>query len=110
MTLTIRSRTVREHMLQMRNLAAGELRQIDEAATAREMGQPLPNPGALEITYVDTRPAFVEGMLVAQFCRGVEIVTQRALPATAETLATLSAWALAAGVEFRQPEPAGAGA
>jgi hypothetical protein len=98
-----RSRTVREHIHRMRDLAAGELRQIEETATAREMAQPLPEPGMLPVAYVDTRPAFAEGMLVAQFCNGAEIVTQRALPATPETIATLSAWAQAAGAEFHQP-------
>ena len=87
----------------MRDLVAGELRQIDEARDHREMAQPLPEPGALPVAYVDTRPAFDQGMLVAQFCNGVEIVTQRALPATPETIATLSAWAQAAGAEFHQP-------
>lgn len=104
MTLTIRSRTVREHVLQMRNLAAGELRAIDEAREAREMAQALPEPGALPVDYIDTRPAFQDGRLVAQFCRGAEIVTQRELPATDETISTLSAWAAAANIRFIKPQ------
>lgn len=103
MTLTLRSRTVREQVLQMRNLVAGELRQIEETRQAAEMAQPLPEPGALPVAYIDTRPGFIDGTIVAQFCNGVEIVTQRALPATPETIATLSAWAQAAGAEFHQP-------
>lgn len=103
MTPTLRSRSVREHRLQMRNQAAGELRQIGEAADAREMAQPLPEPGALPVEYIDTRPAYADGMLVAQFCRGAEIVTQRAMPATDDTLTTLTAWAAAAKVRFIAP-------
>lgn len=103
MTLTLRSRTVRVHNLQMRNLAAGELRAIDEARDAREMAQPLPEPGALPVDYIDTRPAYDDGMLVAQFCRGAEIVTQRAMPNTDDTLNTLTAWAAAAKIRFIAP-------
>jgi hypothetical protein len=102
-TLTIRSLTVRMHRLQMRNAVAGELRAIEEARDAREMAQALPEPGALPVEYIDTRPAFLDGRLVAQFCRGAEIVTQREMPATPETISTLSAWAAAANVRFIKP-------
>lgn len=103
MTLTIRSLTVRMHQLQMRNLVNSELRAIDEAREAREMAQALPEPGALPVEYIDTRPAYADGRLVAQFCRGAEIVTQRELPANDETMSTLSAWAAAANVRFIKP-------
>ncbi len=103
MPATIRSRTVREHRHRMRDMVAGELRAIDEARDAREMAQALPEPGALPVEYIDTRPAYAPGMLVAQFCSGAEIVTQRAMPATPETMTTLTAWAQAANIRFIKP-------
>lgn len=103
MTPTVRSLTVRMHQLQMRNLAAGELREIDEARDAREMAQALPEPGALEVEYIDTRPAYSAGRIVAQFCRGPQIVTQREMPATDETITKLAAWAQKANIRFIKP-------